>query len=453
MKKKRLLICFCILVLLIVAGMLAFLLTNKNKESGNNITTQQNKTYEMYVKINPLVKLVFNETFELCTDDSGKEYACGSPENNIVDFELVNNDAKEIYNDLDFYGKTINDVLVMLCDTARDNKIAFDKIDITSDYNNINNNEIMTYLQTHSKYNTLIEINIDIKEFINKDDLLTEEEKNQPKEYAITFNSDGGSKVASQLLKEGEKVTKPKDPTKAGYKFLYWAVDNKEYDFGSDVTSDLKIKAVWELVDESKTTTTTFKQTKESTTAKSTTADKYQSTFEKINLNENILVTEAYSSTMCGSYVYATNFDAIFGNNDTYACDSCTYKTEAELESLFSQLVFDTTKEQAASNNLKAIMNMKKGFSDEKWSSFENHKLQYTFHYLLFGYNAMEGEFTHNRFNDEMNANINDKAWAYEKKIVNTGDYYGGGCGDAPGEPVLLTQELCNEYHLTCDRW
>lgn len=72
------------------------------------------------------------------------------------------------------------------------------------------------------------------------------EDDNTPK-YTVKFNSDGGSKVSSQTIKEGSKANEPKNPTKSGYIFKYWALDGKEFNFkNSAVTKDIELKAVWE---------------------------------------------------------------------------------------------------------------------------------------------------------------------------------------------------------------
>lgn len=66
--------------------------------------------------------------------------------------------------------------------------------------------------------------------------------------YTITFDSDGGSKVKNQEVFEGEKVTKPADPTKEGYKFVKWQLNGEDYDFEKIVTRDIELKAVWEKI-------------------------------------------------------------------------------------------------------------------------------------------------------------------------------------------------------------
>ena len=69
-----------------------------------------------------------------------------------------------------------------------------------------------------------------------------------PKDVSITFNSNGGSSVTTQTIEEGNKVTKPSDPTKSGFTFGGWYKDSectKAYDFDSEVTADITLYAKW----------------------------------------------------------------------------------------------------------------------------------------------------------------------------------------------------------------
>jgi len=65
-------------------------------------------------------------------------------------------------------------------------------------------------------------------------------------QFTVTFDSKGGSNVASVTLEKGAKVTKPQDPTKDGYEFLGWYLDEQEYDFTLEVTKDFTLVAMWE---------------------------------------------------------------------------------------------------------------------------------------------------------------------------------------------------------------
>ena len=64
--------------------------------------------------------------------------------------------------------------------------------------------------------------------------------------YSVYFDSNGGSKVASGTVKGG-KIAKPEDPTKSGYKFLGWYLEDKAYDFNSEVKDNMTLKAKWLL--------------------------------------------------------------------------------------------------------------------------------------------------------------------------------------------------------------
>lgn len=66
--------------------------------------------------------------------------------------------------------------------------------------------------------------------------------------YTITFNTDGGNKVASIKVIEGEKISKPDTPTKDGYKFLGWYLNDTEFDFSQSITKDITLKAKWEKI-------------------------------------------------------------------------------------------------------------------------------------------------------------------------------------------------------------
>ena len=73
-------------------------------------------------------------------------------------------------------------------------------------------------------------------------------------EYTVTFNTDGGSKISSVKVTEGNKVTKPTNPTKDGYKFAGWLLNGKSYDFTKEVTGNITLVASWEKTDTVKVT-------------------------------------------------------------------------------------------------------------------------------------------------------------------------------------------------------
>lgn len=66
----------------------------------------------------------------------------------------------------------------------------------------------------------------------------------------VKFNTDGGSTISNQILEKGDFVIKPADPTKKGYKFAGWLLNEKPYDFKTPVDEKIELKAKWEKVEE-----------------------------------------------------------------------------------------------------------------------------------------------------------------------------------------------------------
>ena len=69
--------------------------------------------------------------------------------------------------------------------------------------------------------------------------------------YAVTFNVDGGSVVASQNINYGQKVTQPANPTKANHTFGGWFKDSAKteaFDFATEtITANTTIYAKWTI--------------------------------------------------------------------------------------------------------------------------------------------------------------------------------------------------------------
>ena len=64
--------------------------------------------------------------------------------------------------------------------------------------------------------------------------------------YTVTFDSDGGTEIASVQVEKGKKVTKPEDPSKEHYVFDGWYLEDTEWVFESDtVTKNTALTAKW----------------------------------------------------------------------------------------------------------------------------------------------------------------------------------------------------------------
>lgn len=64
--------------------------------------------------------------------------------------------------------------------------------------------------------------------------------------YTVTFQSEGGSEVASQI-RANAPAARPADPTKEGHTFIGWYNGESEWNFETPVTEKLTLTAKWQL--------------------------------------------------------------------------------------------------------------------------------------------------------------------------------------------------------------
>lgn len=219
----------------------------KDKTSDKKEKVLKEQNYTMYVSINPLVKFVFKESYYECKGDNGNKTICSEINNEVLDYTLINDDAKEFYKDLDFKGKTYIDTLIMLCDVARDNNVSFESIDLVTDYNKISYDKVLEEVKNNSRYDYEFNIFIDVKEKLVEEEIIENIEK-ESKVFTVKFDTDGGSNIDDRLVKENTILGNIVIPKKDGYKFVEWQVDGKKYDENTLVTSDIILKAKWEKV-------------------------------------------------------------------------------------------------------------------------------------------------------------------------------------------------------------
>jgi len=66
--------------------------------------------------------------------------------------------------------------------------------------------------------------------------------------YTVSFNSNGGTVIDSQLVESGDRIKKPADPNKNGCTFVKWTFSGEEWSFIKDfVTGDMTLDANWEI--------------------------------------------------------------------------------------------------------------------------------------------------------------------------------------------------------------
>ena len=133
-KKKILIGIAAVLIILLIIGSVLYFNKIKGK-TGENKAKETTTNYVAYVKINPSIKLEYTQTCK----QTGDKLDCEEPK--VTKYELVNEDAKNIYKDINLLdnNKNLFEVLDLICTTAKNNGIEFEKVDIYTDWNKIEN--------------------------------------------------------------------------------------------------------------------------------------------------------------------------------------------------------------------------------------------------------------------------------------------------------------------------
>ena len=63
--------------------------------------------------------------------------------------------------------------------------------------------------------------------------------------YTVTFNSNGGTEIAPIQVDRYSTISAPLEPTKDGFTFDYWELSGSEYNFTSQITSNITLIAHW----------------------------------------------------------------------------------------------------------------------------------------------------------------------------------------------------------------
>ena len=61
----------------------------------------------------------------------------------------------------------------------------------------------------------------------------------------VRYDSDGGTPIESEVVKEGLNANRPQNPTKDGYNFKEWQLNGVTFDFNTKIYEDITLKAIW----------------------------------------------------------------------------------------------------------------------------------------------------------------------------------------------------------------
>ena len=194
MKNKKLV--FVIIGVVLIVGLVAFfLLKDKLFDNSKKVVETTTDKYVAYVKINPSVKLEYEHVCKIFKDGT-KE--CEKPA--VYNYELVNDDAKEVYKDIDLLkdSKNLSDVIDLLCEKAKEKGIDTTEVSIKSDWTELNT--YLTEEKDAKKAETTESTNTETTETETNDDNTTTTEENN--ENTTATNTTPTYKVETEAKEE-----------------------------------------------------------------------------------------------------------------------------------------------------------------------------------------------------------------------------------------------------------
>ncbi|MCH5167319.1 MAG: InlB B-repeat-containing protein [Erysipelotrichales bacterium] len=390
----------------------------KEKES----ETPLHKTDAHTMIINDtFVKIEFNEEYDLC-----KKTVCSDIQTEVTSVEILNEEHKGFYKDINFDEMSLYDALVLILDTAKDNNVALASLAILTDSKNVTEEKVKEYLDSNA--NNVIDYPItvtyqekigDEKEKDDEPEVQEPEVEGQEVEvpegetFTVTFDTVGGSTIKPQTVKKAEKATKPTDPTKKGYTFVEWQLNGKKFEFSTTIWNDITLKAVWKSASETDATTTTTKAASQGSSSNQTTGDNNQG-------ENNNTQTEAGDNTGNGNPTPEVREGTInLNDNVTYTTKRMVYSCQGCFtEEILKQLENDKSK----------------GISYD--TSSNNNSVFYRTITLSDPYNT---------------SSYRGPGGNFESILRNAGAT--GEVSNIGGTKLTLDETVCSNYHLSCDRW
>ena len=373
-----------------------------------------------------------------------ERYICSDKTHEITRIEFKDKDLEGIYQDIDFKGLSLEDALIQYFNIENEDRTTIDA-NIFSTYN----------LDKEAEENILNSIDkeeVKIKFFYQELIITANDNTNY---YTITFDTDGGSSIDSIVVANNDTLEEPTSPTKEGYTFLYWELDGEEYDFTTKVTSDITLTAVWK---ENKTSSNN--DLSNNTTNNQNDTNNNVTTSSKINLNNNISITEYHVSSgtiNCFYYMFVTNLQEVFPtaeiskiNNNPATVDFWHTKQDRQDYEVSTEeineyvkngtLKINTAKETSFKNTLDKYKNGSyKGIANVNYTE-DNHRFTFTYDYISF--NGLKASSNGEAANKEIQG------------ILSSATKFEGPCGGFDGyENKILNEELCSKYNLDCGRW
>ena len=275
--------------------------------------------------------------------------------------------------------------------------------------------------------------------------LIAKWEKVVPSKYTVTFNSNGGSAISKQIIEKDKKAVKPTNPTRTGYKFVGWYLNNKVYDFNTKVTSNIILTAKWneilteKIIDVTENIPYTTKKVNEKNMLRNKTSVIQPGVNGKKTVTYKVVYNsqgKEVSKTKLSETVISNPTEQIVKvgisdynlNTDRYTSGGGNYCLEEDL------LVVDGVKVPSCTKNPISIIDVyikgKTYYYLQNGSSYTNITNKVVYNYNAPGF---------------VNLVYNGKKY---------GNIGGNGCAGSFDEcSQALTEADCNKYGFACGRW
>ena len=289
MNKKKIMLIVLVIVLIVGALITGFIVFNTKN---NNKLTE--KEYNLYLKINPLIKVKFKEEYSSCSTKNNKR-KCQNLKNEVYEITALNDDGEKIIENIDIKGKSLIDVITILLKKARENGFIFEQYTVISDYEYFD--------EIKSSINDEATANIIFKENIKDEYIIDEYDK-----YTVTFNTDGANSIEPVSVEKNGTISKPSNPTKSGYKFIGWYLNDEIFDFSTKIEENITLVAKWEKEESNESTNT---DTNNNTNTNNTNSNTNN------NSNANAENPTPTPTPTCQAKKFSNKYSYVYGDHDT----------------------------------------------------------------------------------------------------------------------------------------
>ena len=129
----------------------------------------------------------------------------------------------------------------------------------------------------------------------------------------ITFDTGGGSAVASQVIKKGTRAKRPTNPTRKGYTFDDWYLKNKPFDFNTKIDTDITLVAKWTIAQQGDKLPADDETTPDESTSTDETGDSTTTSTKSAASQTNYTIQTNYANQT--NYTNYTNYTNLLSSH------------------------------------------------------------------------------------------------------------------------------------------